>query len=82
MMESQHQQDSIFLQELLGLSSVHYPRFEHQTQIPPSHIGCIRNEGKGACKKTVLRDEPFAILIEWSINGWGCTVDVAAIYSS
>ena len=39
-------------------------------------------ECKGAGKKAVLRDEPFAVLIKWLINRRRCTVDMAAIYSS
>ena len=82
MMESQHQQGSIILLEPQGLSSVHHPRFMHQMQSPPSHMAVYKKKSKRAGKKTVLRNEPFAVPIKWSINRWGCTVDVAAIYSS
>ena len=39
-------------------------------------------ECKGAGKKAVLRDEPFAVSIKWLINRRKCTMDMAAINSS
>ena len=51
MMESQHQQDSIFLQEFEGLLSMHYPKFVHQMQSPPNHTDCIQNEEKKNMQK-------------------------------
>ena len=51
MMESQHQQDSIFLLGLEDLSDVHYPKFMHQMQSPPNHIDYTQNGEKRNMQK-------------------------------